>query len=584
MTDKVIQSFDIWTDAQGLKSKGRVKSVDNISLEGIARLRELILELAVRGKLVPQDPNDEPAKLLLKKIEKEKERLVKQKIIGKQVILSEIAEDEKDFEIPSNWEWTRFGNITYQITDGTHHTPIYISEGVPFISVKDVSSGFIDFTQTRFISHNQHEELTKRCNPEKGDLLLTKVGTTGIPVLVETDIPFSLFVSIALIKFAKENISGKYLSLLIKSPLVKKQSEEGTEGIGNKNLVLRKIVTFKIVVPPLAEQHRIVAKVDELMALCDKLETQQFNNLKTHEALVKTLLETLTQATNADELQTAWARLSTHFDTLFCTENSIDQLKQTILQLAVMGKLVKQNPNDEPASELLKKIAKEKEKLVKEGKIRKQAPLSEIKKDEYPFELPDGWEISRLGTFTIVGTGSTPSRDKIDYYFPAEINWVTSGETSQDFIYETEEKISTLALKETNVSVYPKGSLVIAMYGQGKTRGQVSELMIDAGTNQACAVVVFVNIEESHRKYLKYFFKKAYEEMRSHAAGGAQPNLNVGKVSNTIVPIPPISEQNRIVSKVDELFSLCDTLKEKLIQSQEIKGLLAKAFVEGALT
>lgn len=161
--------------------------------------------------------------------------------------------------------------------------------------------------------------------------------------------------------------------------------------------------------------------------------------------------------------------------------------------------------------------------------------------------------------------------------------WVTSGETNQDFIYNTNEKISSLAIKETNVTIYPKGSLIIAMYGQGKTRGQISELMIEAGTNQACAAVVLINKEETHRKYVKYFFKKAYEELRSHSAGGAQPNLNLGKVSNTVIPIPPLSEQHLIVAKVDELFALCDTLKERIGESQVIKVKLADAVVDGAV-
>jgi type I restriction enzyme S subunit len=240
----------------------------------VTELRKAILQLAVMGKLVPQDPNDPPASELLKEIEAEKRQLVKEGKIKNPKPLPEIKREEEPFELPQGWAWVRFGEIAHQITDGAHHTPIYVSEGVPFLSVKDMSTGQLDFSDTRFITQEQHEDLIKRCYPQKGDLLLTKVGTTGIPVLIETEQEFSIFVSVALVKFAQHLLSGHYLSWLVKSPLVKKQSDDGTEGVGNKNLVLRKIANFYMAIPPLPEQHRIVAKIDQLMALCDMLEQQ----------------------------------------------------------------------------------------------------------------------------------------------------------------------------------------------------------------------------------------------------------------------------------------------------------------------
>lgn len=242
--------------------------------ENVTELRKAILQLAVMGKLVPQHANDPPASQLLKEIEAEKKRLVKEGKIKAPKPLSAIKQGEVPYAVPQGWEWVRFGAIAFQITDGAHHTPTYVDQGIPFLSVKDMSSGRLDFSETRFISKAQHEELIKRCRPQRGDLLLTKVGTTGIPVLIETDQEFSIFVSVSLIKFDHNKISGQYLSLLVKSPLVKKQSEDGTEGVGNKNLVLRKISGFVLPLPPLPEQHRIVAKIDRLMALCDGLEQQ----------------------------------------------------------------------------------------------------------------------------------------------------------------------------------------------------------------------------------------------------------------------------------------------------------------------
>lgn len=242
--------------------------------ENVAELRKAILQLAVMGKLVPQDPTDPPARELLKQIEAEKKQLIEQRRIKAQKELQQIDPESIPFPIPSSWAWIRFGNVTYKITDGTHHTPKYAPDGVPFLSVKDMSTGALNFDDTRFITESEHKELIQRCDPQKGDLLITKVGTTGIPVLVDTDRPFSIFVSVSLIKYPQHYISGEYLKWTVNSPLVKKQSEDGTEGVGNKNLVLRKIQNFILPLPPLAEQKRIVAKTDQLMALCDTLERQ----------------------------------------------------------------------------------------------------------------------------------------------------------------------------------------------------------------------------------------------------------------------------------------------------------------------
>ena len=255
----------------------------------IKALRQTILNLAVRGKLVPQDPNDEPASELLKRIAVEKARLIKNREIRKKKPLPPIEKAHEPFPIPPKWSWTPLGNLFHLVTDGTHHTPHYIDKGVPFLSVKDVSSGSVDFSNVRHISEDQHRELCKRCCPEKGDILLTKVGTTGIAVPIKTERSFSIFVSVALLKFSADNLSQDYLFHLLNSPFVRQQSKDNTQGIGNQNLVLRLINGFALPIPPLTEQQRIVAGVDELMALCDRLEL----DLTTGEETRKRLFESV---------------------------------------------------------------------------------------------------------------------------------------------------------------------------------------------------------------------------------------------------------------------------------------------------
>lgn len=243
------------------------------------KLKKSILQYAIQGKLVEQDENDEPANVLLERIRAEKKVQLGKKYVesyiykgddncyyehinGKNVDITE----EIPFDLPSSWEWCRLKNLIVSLTDGTHSTPKYTASGVHFISVKDVSSGKLSFDNTKYISLDEHNELKKRCNPQKGDILLTKVGTTGIPVLIDSDIEFSLFVSVALIKFSHENIIPDYLIYLLKSPLVQEQAAENTRGVGNKNWVLSDIEKTLLVLPPLAEQKRIVKKIDEIFA------------------------------------------------------------------------------------------------------------------------------------------------------------------------------------------------------------------------------------------------------------------------------------------------------------------------------
>lgn len=581
----ITENLDIWTGAIKKKSATGRGSNSKVELTGIKKLRELILELAVRGRLVPQDTNDEPASALLKKIAEKKAQLVSDKKIKKTKALPVITDDEKSFELPVNWEWTRWDNIAIKIGDIDHKMPTEQPNGVPYVSPRDFfPNNVINFDNAKKISRIDFERLAAKIQPQKGDIIFPRYGTIGANMLVETDIDFLASYSCCLIKTMHEFISAKYQFVFSLSLFVKEQCKKTVKKTTQPNVGIKSIQEFVVPLPPLPEQNRIVAKVDELMALCDKLEQQTVDSIQAHQTLVEVLLNTLTNSENAEDFQHNWQLIAEHFDTLFTTEHSVDQLKQTILQLAVMGKLVPQNTDDEPASVLLKKIAAEKAQLIADKKIKKQKPLPEITEEEKPCILPSGWAFERIGTLGIVGTGATPSRANFDYWNPAEFNWVSSGETSNLFVSETKEKISALAIQETNVSLYPAGTLIVAMYGQGKTRGQITELLCEAGTNQACAAIRLIEESESHKAYVKLYFRKAYSELRSQAAGGAQPNLNVAKISNTVLAIPPINEQLRIVHKVDELMTLCEKLKTNMQQNQITKVNLAETLVKQGLS
>ena len=304
-------------------------------------LKNSILQLAIQGKLVEQRSEEGTAEELFAQIQQEKQRLIAEKKIKKEKPLPEISDDEKPFDIPESWIWCRLGSILYKLTDGTHSTPKYTVNGVPFLSVKDISSGKLNFSSCKYISEQEHKELYSRCNPEYGDLLLTKVGTTGIPVLVDTYEQFSLFVSVALLKFNQNFIYNKFLQALINSPLVQIQAAENTKGVGNKNWVMRDIANTIIVLPPLAEQKRIVAKNEELLPYIDRYEQ-------------------------------AWSKLE-QFNSRFP-----EDMKKSLLQYAIQGKLVEQRPEEGTAEELFAQIQQEKQRLIANKKIKKEKPLPEI--------------------------------------------------------------------------------------------------------------------------------------------------------------------------------------------------------------
>lgn len=370
-------------------------------------------------------------------------------------------------------------------------------------------------------------------------------------------------------------IDPKYQFFYSISESVKKQAKKAENKTTQANVGIKSIQAYIIPLPPISEQQRIVAKVDELMALCDKLEEEQFNNLKTHQVLVKTLLETLTQAADANELQAAWERLSAHFDTLFCTDDSIDQLKQTILQLAVMGKLVKQDPNDEPASELLKKITK----TIKTDKINLQ------EENDYPFKISSNWEWVKLGKIhNVTSSKRIHAADYVDKGIPffrsKEIGELGRGDEISTDIFITENRYNELK----NLPGFPqKNDLMLASIGAS------------IGNNWICDDRKFYykdgNITkiESHQysnmRYLQIFIKSPLlvKQITDDAAGSAYNALTIIKIKNLLYPVPPLNEQQQIVAKVDELFEICDSLKEKLSKSQNLKVLLSKTIVEKAV-
>jgi type I restriction enzyme S subunit len=265
----------------------------------------------------------------------------------------------------------------------------------------------------------------------------------------------------------------------------------------------------------------------------------------------------------------------------------LKKLRQQILQEAIEGKLTQdwrvKNPNTEPASELLKRIQAEKQQLIKDKKIKAQKPLSVITEDEKLFKLPKSWVWCQVNDIANIGTGATPLTSEPSYY-GGEFNWMTSGDTGYDYVTHTKLTISKKAIQETNCKIYPTKTLVVAMYGQGKTRGQVTELKIDTATNQACVAIQIYIFSVEANQFLKTHFKKIYNEIRKLAQGGAQPNLNMGKIKANVVALPPLLEQKAIVAKVEKLLSICDKLQTQITANQTHAEQLMQAVLKEAFT
>ncbi|WP_413521132.1 restriction endonuclease subunit S [Psychrobacter glacincola] len=576
----ITDHIDIWTSSILAKSTSGRGSSKKYELYGITKLRELILELAVRGKLVPQDPNDEPASVLLEKIAAEKSQLVKEGKIKKAKPLAYISKDEKLFDLPGGWEWCKLGNIAsygnpFKAESDTVKLTTWILE------LEDIEKGTSRLLNKIRFSERQFKS-TKNVFSEN-DVLYGKLRPYLDKVIVadESGVCTTEIIPIT----CHDKLLPHYLRYFLKSPNFIEYANSSTHGMSLPRLGTDKAVNSIIALPPVKEQHRIVAKVDELMQLCDDLEQQTEASIGAHATLVEVLLTTLTDSADANELAQNWARLSENFDSLFTTEQSIEAFKQTALQLAVMGKLVPQDPNDEPASVLLERIDEEKSRLVKEKKIKRAKPLPLIDDDEKPFKLPRGWEWCKLGNLAPQFQNGASSRgDKegkpITVLRLADIkNWQIS-------LADTR----TLPISPSSIDRYllaDSDILIIRVNGSADIVGRFitckrnyDAIYCDHFIRMRFPIISF------SPDYLfllgsSNLVRDRISDLFISTAG--QKTVNQGHLSSLVIPLPPLAEQHRIVAKVDELMQICDQIKDKLQQSQTTQVQLTDALVEQAL-
>ncbi|MGO0309325.1 restriction endonuclease subunit S [Endozoicomonas acroporae] len=570
---------------QNKSASGR-GSGKKIDLYGIKKLRELILELAVRGKLVAQNPEDEPASKLLERIEAEKAKLAKEKLIKNQKALPAIAEDEQPFEVPTGWKWVRLGDIcTLENGDRSKNYPnksLLVERGIPFVNAGHLQNSRVNQSEMTFITQERFD-LLRAGKFQEGDILYCLRGSLGKSALVSGLSTGAIASSLVIVR-SFEGIDQHFLLRYFDSPFAMAMIKQYDNGTAQPNLSAADLAKFLIPLSSDSEQHRIVTKVDELMALCDQIEQQTEASLSAHTTLVENLLATLTNSANAEELEKNWQRIANHFTTLFTTEASIDQLKQTILQLAVMGKLVPQDPNDEPAANLLERIDAEKAQLVKEGKIKKQKPLSPVAEDEKPFGLPDGWEWCRMPDIGELARGKSKHRPRNDpiLYSEGSTPLIQTGDVSG--AKHTGRVIKTHSalynVDGVNQSrLWPAGTMCITIAANIADTGILGF--------DACfpdSVVGFRPYEtEMDVSYFEYFIRTAKDHLEEFAPSTAQKNINLEILGTLLVPLPPLAELNSIVAKVNQLTTLCDQIKTHLQHQQQTRLHLADAMVAQAL-
>lgn len=581
----ITDNISVWTNAvQFGSSSGRGKS-KKLTLHGVKKLRDLILELAVHGKLVPQLSSEEPASMLLERLANDKSKLVKERLIKKPKNLPELTNEDLPFKVPESWTWCRLQDISSYIQRGKG--PKYDDFGkVKVISQKCIQWSGFDIEPARFVNDESLEKYQDERYLQSNDLLWnsTGTGTVGRINVLEEVQEKTLVADSHVTVIRSLLLNPNFISIYISAPGIQARIEPEHENAlvsgSTKQVELNtsSVVALEIPLPPEEEQKRIVAKVTELMVLCDQLEQQTEASIDAHQLLVEELLSTLTNSENTQEFEQNWARIAEHFDLLFTTEHSIEQLKQTILQLAVMGKLVPQDPNDEPASKLLQRIAQEKEQLVKDKIIKKQKALPAISEEEKTSDLPHGWKWARLGNIGVTSTGKTPST-KVPEYFGGDIPFIGPGQISPSGELLKEDKTLTEEGLTQSVTANTNDLLMVCI---GGSIGKSTLANRTIGFNQQINAISPIHIAP-HYLHMAVSTDSFHSSVVSKASGSATPIINRSKWEELLVPIAPLAEQKRILIKANELINICEEIKLGLSNAREIKVKLANSIVESAI-
>lgn len=462
------------------------------------RLRQRVLDLAIHGKLVPQNPQDEPASELLKRIAAEKERLIKEGIIRKG---NRLPEQEWPYAIPTGWTWCILDDFAYVASGSTPSKDSFVSKGIPYLKMYNLRNQKIDFYyEPQYIKEEVHNGKLQRSRTEVGDLIMNIVGPPlGKLAIIPDYLPQANFNQAAVLirPVAHKDILVKYLFYYLQE--MSEIDSISTKGsAGQVNISLTQSQNMRIPLPPLAEQHRIVSEVEKYFSLIDILEESE-NDL----------------------------------------QQSIQKAKSKILDLAIKGKLVEQNEEDEPASILLERIKKENNKNDKKGKIKDTGKIIEV-----PFEVPQGWVWCRLGDIFHMQAGKAIKAEELNNE-PDEFHQYAcyGGNGIRGYIN-----------KYSNEGTY----CIIGR--QGALCGNIKMAEGQFYATEHAVVVYQFGLTNPYWAY--HFLTQC--NLNKYATATAQPGLSVAVIQDTLIPLPPLAEQHRIVAKIEELFTQLDNIAEAL--------------------
>jgi len=542
----------------------------------VQKLREMILQLAVQGKLVPHNQNDKQALIQLENLKIEKKRLIKENKIRKSKT-SPIKPEEIPFQIPDNWEWVKIGEAM-NLINGRAFKPVeWTSSGLPIIRIQNLNNPEAPFNFCDF-------EVDEKFHVRNSDFLISWSGTPGTS--------FGAFIwnrghailnqHIFRADLFGEEYNNDYLKFAINSRL-DEMIAQAHGAVGLKHITKGKLENLILPLPPFEEQKRIVAKVDQLMALCDQLEARQHEKHEKRILLNNAALDKLLTAPTPGEFAQHWQRICDNFDLLYDAPETVGQLRQAILQLAVQGKLVAQDEGDEPASVLLEEINNEKEQLIKDKKISKVKLFPPIKENEISYKLPDKWMWVRLGDALLKITDGThhspPNGPKGEFKYITAKNIKSKGINLSNITYvsaKVHEEIYNRCDPEPGNILYIK---------DGATTGIVTINDLNEQFSMLSSVALLKNPSKIYNRYLLYVLKSPYfySLMRDDMSGVAITRVTLTKLNRALIPLAPFEEQKRIVAKVDQLMALCDELEAGLVQAQTDGGKLMEAVVHYVL-
>lgn len=490
-------------------------------------LRQSIMSAALSGKLVPQNLKEEPAHKLLDRIKKRRDKLLSQgypnkseSIHQRRKQLQQIIPDDLP-DIPDGWMWCTLMQCAELVVDCHNKTAPYQPDGIPLIRTSNIRNGQLLLSGVKFIDEPTYEKWSARCLPEANDILITREAPMGEVCLIPEGLNVCMGQRIMLLRLFPDCVFPRFMLYSLRDPQLMDRVQDKPIGSTVQHLRVGGIETLLVPLPPFAEQQRIVEKLDGLMALCDELEVTE---------------------KELDKLQASFA----------------DNLPKSILQAAVQGKLVPQNIRDEPATALLERICTKKKQLIKDGKLKKEKLLPPITEDEIPYDLPDVWEWCRLGEIANVNPRNNLPDD-------LEVSFIPMTLISQEYFGGHQQETRFWSKIKSGYTHFAEGDIAMAKITPCFENGKscvMNELI--SGYGAGTTELHIIRGIEVLPEYILIFVKTPeflFEGAKNMTGTAGQQRIPVDYLRNCLFPLPPLAEQQRIVTKVDELMAICDEMK-----------------------